>query len=421
MSAPLDLLETEKKGSTFSQYEVFVIVLLAFIQFSVVLDFMVLAPLGYKLMPALNMTKDDFGNAVSAYAFGAFAAGLLVSGFADKFDRKKLLLVFYAGFILGTFLCARADSYEFLLFARIVTGLFGGVIASITNAIVTDVFQLHVRGRVMGMIQIAFAASNVLGIPIGLYLTQTIGWHIPFLMIVAVSIVVGIVVFIYLKPVDAHLKIKSDKNPLQHLWATVTNRSYTVPFLATTLLATGGYMLMPYGSDFAVHNLGLSEENLRYLYLITGIATIGVMPLAGVLSDKLGKYKVFFVGSLSSIVVLLIYCNLGQTAFWAVLVLNILLMSSIMSRIAPSQAMMSAIPDPKDRGAFMSINSSVMYLSGGISAFVAGKIVGGKQGSYVENYDILGYVVCGAVVVTLTLMYFVHKQVQRKIELHKKV
>ena len=180
-------------------------------------------------------------------------------------------------------------------------------------------------------------------------------------------------------------------------------------------------MLMPYGSDFAVHNLGLSEENLRYLYLITGVATIGVMPLAGILSDKIGKYKVFFVGSVASMVILLIYCSLEQTPFWVVALLNILLMSSIMSRIAPSQAMMSAIPEPKDRGAFMSINSSVMYLSGGISAFVAGKIVGGKQGGYVENYDILGYVVTGAIVVTLILMCFVNKQVQKKIDQHKKV
>ncbi|MCX6180309.1 MAG: MFS transporter [Bacteroidetes bacterium] len=419
MTTPIDL-DTEKKG-TFSKYEIFVIVLLAFIQFSVVLDFMVLAPLGYHLMPALNMTKADFGNAVAAYAFSACLSGFLVAGFADKFDRKKLLVFFYIGFIIGTFLCARANTYEFLVFARIVTGLFGGVIASISNAIVTDTFQLHVRGRVMGMIQIAFAASNVLGIPFGLYFTRTIGWHIPFLMIVAVSIVVVVIVFAYLKPVDAHLKIKSDKNPLQHLIATISNKNYLVPFLATTLLATGGYMLMPYGSDFGVHNLGISEENLTYLYMLTGVATIAVMPLAGTLSDKVGKYKVFFVGSIASIVVICIYGNLSVTPFWIVVVLNILLMSSIMSRIAPSQALMSAVPDQKDRGAFMSINSSVMYLAGGISAFIAGKIVGGEKGGFVENYDILCYVVSGAIIVTLILMYFVNKQVEKKIALHKKV
>ena len=415
----------EKPASTkvkFTKYEVFVVILLAFLQFSVVLDFMILSPLGYHLMPALGISKMQFGIAVAAYAFSAFVSGFIAAGFADKFDRKKILLFFYAGFIGGTFLCGIADSYQFLLFARIVTGLFGGVIASISNAIVTDLFKLEVRGRVMGMIQIAFAGSQVLGIPIGLYMTEEIGWHFPFLMIVAISLIVGVVIFIYLQPIDQHLKIKSEKSAVQHLLNTLSNRSYLRAFAATTLLATGGYMLMPYGSDYGVHNLGIDEkEQLPFLYLLTGLATMFVMPLAGRLSDSVGKYKVFFTGSIISIAMLLIYCNLGPTPFWLIVVINIILFVGIMSRIAPAQALMSAVPEQKDRGAFMSINSSVQYFAGGISALIAGLIVGDSKGTMVQNYDILGYVVSTAIIITLLLMFLVHKQVEKKIALQKTV
>lgn len=406
--------EASVEKAKFTKYQIFIIVVLAVLQFSVVLDFMILSPLGYILMPELKIDTAQFGWVVSAYAFSAFASGLLAAGFADKFDRKKLLLFFYAGFIGGTLLCGIADTYSFLLFARVVTGLFGGVIASIVMSIVTDMFQLQVRGRVMGLIQMAFAASQVLGIPAGLFLAGRWNWHFPFIMIVVISALLFAVLAFYLKPIDGHLKIKTDKNAFMHLLHVVSRTRYLKAFAATTLLATGGYMLMPFGSDYAVHNLGLDEKNeLPLLYLYTGVATIFVMPLAGFLSDKVGKYKVFFVGSVLSIGMLLIYCNLDVTPFVWIVVLNIVLFIGIMSRIAPAQALMSAIPEPQDRGAFMSVNSSIQQLSGGISSIIAGLIVIKMPNKSLGNYDVLGYVVTGAIIITLVLMYVVHKMVQK--------
>lgn len=192
----------------FSSYEKFIIAILTILQFSVILDFVVLSPLGYILLPALNVSTSQFGLVVSAYAFSAGTSALLAAGFADKFDRKKLLLFFYLGFIIGTVLCALAPTYNFLLGARIVTGLFGGVIGSIGASIITDLFKMEVRGRVMGFVQTAFAASQVLGIPIGLVLARKFGWHAPFWMIAGISCIIAVIIFIYMKPVIAHLKIK---------------------------------------------------------------------------------------------------------------------------------------------------------------------------------------------------------------------
>src|SRR5512133_2960026 len=177
------------KEKIFSRYQLFVIGLLAVLQFTVVLDFMVLSPLGAQLMKVLQLTTSQFGMAVSGYAFSAGISGLLAAGFADKFDRKKLLIFFYTGFIIGTFLCGIAPNYYFLLSARIITGFFGGVISSISYAIISDLFSLKVRGRVMGFVQMAFATSQVMGIPVGLYFANRVGWHAPFLLITIVSLI----------------------------------------------------------------------------------------------------------------------------------------------------------------------------------------------------------------------------------------
>lgn len=404
------------REKVFTRYEIFVVVVLTLLQFTIILDFMVLSPLGAQLMEELKITTGQFGWVVSAYAFSAGASGLMTAGFADKFDRRTLLIFFYGGFILGTLFCALAPDYHFLLIARIVTGLFGGVIGSVSFAIITDVFRMEVRGRVMGFVQMAFASSQVLGIPIGLYLANHLGWHSPFFMIVGLSVIIGFLIVIYLKPIDAHLKIPSERSAFQHLRKTISHPPYLRAFAATTLLATGGFMLMPFGSAFGVHNLGISLDQLPPLYLITGICSMIAGPLVGKFSDVIGKYRIFLIGSILSIAMVLIYCNLGITPFWTVIVLNVLLFIGISSRMISSSALMTAVPDPKDRGAFMSVNSSVQQISGGVASAIAGLIVVQTYSGVLEHYDTLGYVVAGAMIITAGMMYMINQQVRRKLD-----
>lgn len=405
------------KKKIFTPYETFVIAIIAILQFTVILDFMVLSPLGAILMPALQITPAQFGMVVSAYAFSAGASGLFAAGFADKFDRKKLLLFFYGGFIIGTTFCALAPGYHDLLVARIITGVFGGVMSSISFAIITDLFKLEVRGRVMGFVQMAFASSQVLGIPIGLYLANAFGWHAPFFMIVGVCVVVGILIIIFLKPIDAHLKTGATGNPFLHLIKTISQSVYLRAFAATTLLATGGFMLMPFASAFSVNNLGISLHELPFLYMVTGIFSMITGPLIGKFSDQMGKYNIFIVGSLVTMVVVGIYCNLGLTPLWIVLILNIIMFAGVSSRIISSQALLTAVPVPQDRGSFMSVNSSVQQISGGIATFIAGKIVVETPTGKLDHYDTLGYVVIGAMIITIIMMYSIHSYVDRKTKL----
>lgn len=378
----------------FTANQVLVIILLAFTQFTVVLDFMVMSPLGDMLMKDMELTTKQFGFAVSGYAFSAGISGLLTAGFADRFDRKKLLLFFYIGFIAGTLFCGLAANYILLMAARIITGLFGGVIGSISLAIVADLFPLHQRGRAMGFMQMGFGASQVLGIPISLYMANHWGWQAPFLMIVGLALIIWFVTLVKLQPVAGHLHLKTEKTAVKHLWHTLKQRDYRIGFLMTALLSLGGFMMMPWGSAFAVNNLNVSYEQLPILFMVSGIAALIIMPVIGKLSDKVDKVKIFTVSALSMMVIIVIYTNLKPVPFSIVMVLNLLMMTAIMSRMVPAMALVSALPKMQDRGAFMSINSSLQQIAGGIAAGVGGLIVVQQtKTSPLQHYDTLGYVI----------------------------
>ncbi|HET7085228.1 MAG TPA: MFS transporter [Rhizomicrobium sp.] len=400
-----------KPRLAFSPYQKFVIAVLAFLQFTIILDFMIISPLGAMMMPTLHISPQQFGLAVSSYAFSAGASGLLAAGFADRFDRKRLLLFFYAGFMLGTLFCALAGSYPMLLMARIVTGLFGGVIGSVVLAIATDLFPLEMRGRVMGFIQTAFAASQVLGLPAGLYFANHWDWHAPFFAIIAVAAPAGLVIAFWMKPVAAHLTLRQEKSPFLHLVHTLAEPRYRLAFILTMLLPTGGYMLMPFGTAFIVANVGLALSTLPTIYLVTGLCTVFVGPLVGKASDSFGKFNTFCFGTLMTLVMVVVWTNLGHEPLAAVIAINVLLFIGIFSRMIPSQALLSAIPDVTKRGAFNAVSASLQQVAGGVSAAVAGAVIVQTAGGPLQHFNWLGYIVMAVSLVSLTLMYFVHKQV----------
>ena len=403
--------EGTRPRAGFSGYQKFVIAVLAFLQFTIILDFMIISPLGAMMMPTLHINPQQFGLAVSSYAFSAGVSGLLAAGFADRFDRKRLLLFFYAGFMLGTLLCALATTYPLLLMARIVTGLFGGVIGSVVLAIATDLFPLEMRGRVMGFIQTAFAASQVLGLPAGLYFANRWDWHAPFFAIIAVAVPAGVVIALWMRPVAAHLTLTQEHSPWMHLFHTLTEPRYRLAFILTMLLPTGGYMLMPFGTAFIVENVGLPLSALPTIYLVTGLCTVFVGPLVGKASDSFGKFNTFCFGTLLTVVMVDIWTNIGPASLAIVIVVNVLMFIGIFSRMIPSQALLTAIPEVTKRGAFNAVSASLQQVAGGVSAAVAGAVIIQLPGGALGHFNWLGYIVMSVAMVSLVLMYFVHRQV----------
>ena len=245
----------------------------------------------------------------------------------------------------------------------------------------------------------SFAASQVLGIPVSIAIANKWDWNAPFLAIVLFAVPLGLLLLLGMRPVNAHLALQSDKNALTHLWHTLREKKYQTGFITSALLPIGGFMLMPFSSAFAVNNLGVSYGQLPYLFMITGIGSIIIMPLVGRMSDRYNKLKLFFAGSAWASVFVVIYTNLTPIPFWQIIALNVLLFMGIMSRIVPATALVTAIPEMKDRGAFMSVNALLQQIAGGIASLIAGFIVVQQtETSPVEHFDTLGYVVLGVMI-----------------------
>ncbi|MRW92800.1 MFS transporter [Duganella sp. FT80W] len=389
----------------FSGYQKTVVAMLAFLQFAVILDFMLMSPLGAVIMPDLHIGPAQFGLVVSAYAFSAGVSGLLTAGFADRYDRKKLLLFFYTGFILGTVWCGLATTFESLLAARVFTGLFGGVIGSIVLAISTDLFPPQMRGRVMGLIQTAFAASQVLGIPVGIYLSNQWNWHVPFLAMAVFGLIGGLLVAWKLQPVNAHLGLPQEHSPFMHLFHTVTEKRYLLAFCITALLTTGGFMLMPFSSAFIVNNMGIDLHHLPTVYLVTGLCTIFIGPLIGRAADAIGKFRVFLFGTALSIAMVLFYTHLGHTPLWMLVVINSVMFVGIFSRMIPFQAISSTVPAQSQRGSYNAISASIQQMAGGVASVAAGHIVSQGADGRLLHFDTVGYVVVATSLVATTLLW----------------
>ncbi|MFC0348904.1 MFS transporter [Undibacterium danionis] len=406
--------ESKQISDRFTTYQKIVMLSLAFIQFTIIFDFMIIAPIGDILMKTLSISTEQFGFVVSSYAFSAAVSGIAVAGFVDKYDRKKVLLVFFTGFIIGTLLCGLSTTYVEILASRIITGIFAGVTSSAIFTIIADLFAPQLRGRAMSGVQMGFAVSQILGIPLGIFISNKLGWNSTFIFIVILSVLMLIGIVFLFKPINAHLQKQIDKNPFVHLWHTVNQKQYQTGFLAIMFLAVGGFILMPFSSVFLINNVHVSYEHLPLVFLCTGISSLIVMPIVGRLSDKLDRFRLFAFGSCAAALMVMVYTHLPVSPLWLVITINMLLFAAIMSRMSPVMALNTMVPKQEDRGAYMSISSSLQQIAGGIGSIIAGMIVfQPTSSSPLQHFDILGYVVVGIFMMCIYLVRRMYLNIQR--------
>lgn len=295
---------------------------------------------------------------------------------------------------------------------RVVAGLFGGVIGGTAMAIVADVFPFAVRGRVMGVLGTAFAAAQVLGIPAGLAAATRWNWHAPFLLIVVVGVAVGVAIVVFMAPVAGHVgKASARTSPFSHLLAAMVKPDHVRGFAATVLLATGGFMMMPYGSAFMVGNLHIPIDKLPVIYIASGVAAFIGGPLIGRLADTVGKYRLFMAATAVTIGVVVWYTQLdGPTAIEVVIGASIVMFVGVSGRMVTSQALVSTVAQPQDRGAFMAINGALQQVSGGIAAVVGGLLIATRADGGLDHFDRIGWAVAAAAIVTLVPMAVIARQ-----------
>ena len=374
--------------------EKIILLILACINFTHIMDFMIMMPLGPQLMKLFQITPAQFGFAVSAYGFTAGASGFISAFFVDKFDRKKILFFAYCGFVIGTFACAFAPSYFWLVAARVLAGLFGGMIGAQVLSIVGDIVPYERRGAAMGTVMVAFSLASVVGVPTGLWLASKYSWHMPFLFIGFIGLLVIFLIAFFIPPITKHLQNTESgqkQNPLHILTDILKNPNQVRAITLSGVLIMGHFVIIPFIAPSLVSNIGYSQDNIFLIYLVGGALTIFTSPLVGKLADKRGKYPIFVIFALLSFVPIWLITNLWIVPLWFILVIAGLFFIAANGRMIPMQAMISSVVSPQQRGGFMAINSSVQQLSTALAANIGGVLVYQVPNGRLENYPLVGY------------------------------
>ncbi len=383
-----------------------ILFLLAGLNFTHILDFMIMMPLSNYLISDLGISPFQFSLLVAAYSISAFFSGLAIATFIDRYDRKKPLLIAYAGFLLGTVACGFAPSFGLLLAARIVAGLFGGIIGAQVFAIVGDMFSYERRGRAMGIVMGGFAAASILGVPLSLYVTNIFkhNWHLPFLLIGGVALLLIPLVIRIIPNMTGHIKERDEDESLFAALITVAKVPIQRSALVFSgLLMMGHFLIIPFINPYLEFNKGFSKNDIPALYLVGGLASLVAAIYLGKIADKKGKLTIFSVSVFLSLFMVLLITRLPNVAFPVVLIFFAIWFIVATGRIVTAQAMITEVVKPEQRGSFMSINGSIQQLGSGLAALCAGAIVTTERSGRILNYEWVGYL--SILVLLLSLVF----------------
>ncbi len=391
------------------------LLVLAGVQFTHIVDFMILLPLGPRCLREMAITPAQFSLLVSAYAFSAFASGLLAATVIDRYDRKRAVLVLYSGFALGTLACGLARSFPALLAARSASGAFGGILGAVILAVEGDVFPEDRRGLAMGVLMSAFSVATIVGVPAGLFLADDLGTGAPFLALAGLSAALLLVASWVLPPLRAHLH----GGHRSAGWQVLTRPEHLRAYLLMACLVLSTFTIVPFLATFLVTNVGWTEGQLRWLYLCGGGATLVTLSVFGRLADRFGKLPVFRILAVLTAVPMVILSNLGRAPLVPVLVLTTAFMVFSSGRMVPAMALITSSSARAYRGSFMSINASVQQLTTALASLIAGVLVTqAGEGAPLEGFPAVGAVSCLAIAASLFLAGRLHPVAADEAPLH---
>lgn len=381
------------------------VAVLAAVQFTHIVDFMIIMPLGPQLMRVMGISPQQFAMLVAIYTVTAAFASLAAAFYTDRFDRRKTLVLLYAGFVVSTLLCGIAPGFATLLAARAVAGAFGGVAGATVHSIIGDAVPEQRRGAATGMIMSAFALSSILGVPAGLFLATAYSWRTPFLFLAAISLPVLAAAWIIIPPMRGHLVEGEAHRPLAQMKAVTGASNHRRAFLFMFVLMFAGFSVIPFISPYMVANVGLKETDLPYLYFFGGLATAFSSRYIGKLSDRHGKRQMFAAVAFLSIAPLLITTNLPPVPVWLAICASVIFMVLVSGRFVPAMALVISSVTPRLRGGFMSLNAAIQQLGMGIASLLAGLIIGHGTDGTLTRYWLVGLIAVGATLLAIALAW----------------
>lgn len=380
-----------------------ILFLLASLNFTNILDFMIMMPLGNYLMPYFKISPQQFSFLVASYTISASVSGFAAAFVVDGFDRKRVLIIAYFGFLAATFACGFAPTYIFLLLARVVAGLFGGLIGAQVISIISDLFTYERRGRAMGAVMSSFAVASTVGIPLALYLANLISWHAPFIFIAGLGLLLTPFLIHFIPAMNQHLltgKIKPKINT-DGFFAVFKNNHQYKALIFSGMMMFAHFIIVPFINPYMEFNLGYSKKLTPLIYLVGGIAAFFSANYLGRLSDKIGKLKIFTICLIISLPLMFLITNLVTIPYWIVLTIFGLWFTVATGRGVTSQAMVSNVVKAEHRGSFQSFNSSMQQLGSGLAALISGFIITKNADESIANYQWLGYIGIIAMIITL--------------------
>lgn len=386
--------------------EIILVSLLALLNFTHILDFMIMMPLGNILMPKWALTTSQFSVIVSSYSLAAFVSSFAAIFFADKFDRKKLLLWAYAGFLLGTFGCVFATGYYTMSLARVLTGIFGGLIGAQVLSIIGDVIPYERRGQAMGLLMGGFALASVVGVPFSLFLANSFDWYFPFIVVAGVGTVLLPLLIRFIPNVDAHLAnpvILKDR--VSNFFLIFRNKTQVTALIFSLLMISGHFIIIPLINPYMVFNAGVLQANTPLIYLCGGLSAMIAAQFAGKLADRFGKRQVFVISALLSTLFIFAITNMPALPLFIILLTFSLWFSTATGRTVPGQAMTTQAVTTQSRGSFMSLNSCVQSLGSGLATLLSGLITYSDEKYAIHNYHILGYISIGIILLSVAVAY----------------
>jgi predicted MFS family arabinose efflux permease len=375
-----------------------ILLLLAAVQFTNVLDFVIVMPLAPWAKEDLGINSEQFSYAVGVYGVASAVSSLIAVRYLDRFGRKTALLAMYLGFTVATLLCGLAPSFETLVAARGLAGAFGGVLGATVMATIGDIFADYRRGTAMGVVMSAFAVSSVVGIPVGLGLAQLWGIGAPFVGLAILSAVFWLGAARVFPVIPPH----PDRRPTA-LPALLSNSNHLIALAFSMAVVGGSFTVIPFLADSMVANAGQKKENMPLVYAVAGGLTFFTTNLTGRLADRYGKRRVFRIMATCAIAMILVITNLPLIPLWVAVVVTTAFMVSTSARMVPAQALITGSATPAVRGGFLSLNTSVQSVAMGVSSFVGGKLIGQTPDGRLAGYPVVGLVAAGTAVLSLIL------------------
>ncbi len=386
--------------------ERFFLLTLAGIQFSHVLDFMIMMPLGPILMHAMGIGTHEFGLLVASYSFSAAVSGVLAATFVDLFERKRLLLISFALFGLATLACGLAPGYSTLILARGVAGVFGGIMGALIHTMVGDAIPFSRRARANGIVASAFSLSTIAGVPLSLWLANHLGWRAPFVFIAALSVVFLAIGLRFLPELRLHLSEEKRDHLLSATFSVLGDANHLRALLFSSLIIFSGFTVIPYITVYAVNNVGIAQLDIPLVYLVGGFATFITARLIGRWADKYGKVEVYRWVALLALVPLLLVTHVGQLPLWGWLICTTCFFVFVSGRMIPAMAIIASAAQPALRGTFMSLNGTMQSLAMGLATTLAGFLTSLDASGRIVGYSLVGYV---AVAANLLAVWFVSR------------